>query len=403
MKKGLAYYSASVTAAALFASVATVSLAWADDDGDDDDDDDDDDEHEVVFNICDWPVKLSDKINKEVKDSLPVKSAKKTYDSAVATLRSAVSKETLAQRNLSALLKKKKPSSSSIREAQSKYTKAVAATKAARTKLTTSKNTYDSVLLTIRTNIESRYATECDGILPVEPTPTPTPTVPVDPTPTPTVPVDPTPTPTVPVDPTPTPTVPVDPTPTPTVPVDPTPTPPAPLAAPTGLKAVASSNLSGGAFRISWTAVSGATSYKVYRDNVLIGSPTTTFFTPASVANATAANYKVEAVNATTTSPASTVISASPYAGSSAVDKKGLKIYGYIKVTLAVTDKRVTGCWATYPTDSESLSINTGAIPKLCAQVITSQTAAVSSISGATASVSAFKVSVQAALTAAGI
>ncbi|MEY3277970.1 MAG: hypothetical protein RLZZ426_456, partial [Actinomycetota bacterium] len=80
MKKGLAYYSASVTAAALFASVATVSLAWADDDGDDDDDDDDDDEHEVVFNICDWPVKLSDKINKEVKDSLPVKSAKKTYD-----------------------------------------------------------------------------------------------------------------------------------------------------------------------------------------------------------------------------------------------------------------------------------------------------------------------------------
>jgi uncharacterized protein with FMN-binding domain len=375
VKKGLAYYSASVSAAAIFASVATAGLAWADDDDHDDDHDDDDDQ--VVLNLCDWPTMLADTVNKEVRDSVPVKSAKKTYENALASVRTAVSAETAAQKNLSSILKKSKKSVSSVREAQLKYTKAVAATASARTKLAKAKTSYDTVLLTIRTNIESRYATDCGGVLPVEPTPTPTPTVPVDPTPTP----------------------------TPTVPVDPTPTPPAPapLAAPTGLEAVASSSLATGTFRIRWNSVSGATSYKVYRDNVLIGSPTTTFFTPTSPANATPANYKVEAVNATTTSPASTVITAAPYAGSVAPDKKGLKIYGYIQVTLAVTDRRVTGCWATYPTDGESLSINRGAIPNLCAQVITKQTAAVSAISGATASVSAFKISVQAALNAANI
>lgn len=399
MKKGLAYYSATVSAAALFASVATVGLAWADDDEFEDEEDDDDDD--VVLNICDWPVMLADRIDKEVKDSYAVKTAKRNLEKSVASVKTAVKSETAAQKTLAELLKKKKPNATALKSAQSKYLKAVASTVSLRSAQAKSQLTYETVLATTLASIQSRYATEC-GTVPVDPTPTPTPTVPVDPTPTPTVPVDPTPTPTVPVDPTPTPTVPVDPTPTPTVPVDPTPTVPA-LAAPTGLKAMATSQLASGAFRLSWTAVSGATSYKVYRDGALIGSPTTTTFTPATTANATLASYKVVAVNATSTSPDSAVISASPYAGSSAADKKGLKLYGYIKVTLAVTDKRVTGCWATYPTDGESVSINTGAIPTLCSQVITNQTAAVSAVSGATATVAAFKISVQAALTAAGI
>ncbi|MEY2634133.1 MAG: hypothetical protein RIS75_73 [Actinomycetota bacterium] len=398
MKKGLAYYSATVSAAAIFASVATAGLAWADDDDYDDEDEDDDDD-EVVLNLCDWPELLADKIDKEVNDSYAVKAAKKNLDRAVSNVKSAVKSEVSAQKVLAELLKKKKPNEKALKTAQTKYLKAVASTVSLRTAQSTAQLTYNTVIATTRASIESRYATDC-GTVPVDPTPTPTPTVPVDPTPTPTVPVDPTPTPTVPVDPTPTPTVPVDPT--PTVPVDPTPTVPA-LAAPTGVKAMATSQLAAGAFRITWNAVTGATSYKVYRDGALIGTPTTTTFTPATVTNAAPAVYTVEAVNATSTSAPSAAISAAPYAGSSAADKKGLKVYGYIKVTLAVTDKRVTGCWATYPTDSESLSINTSAIPKLCAQVITSQTSTVSSISGATATVAAFKISVQAALTAAGI
>jgi uncharacterized protein with FMN-binding domain len=160
--------------------------------------------------------------------------------------------------------------------------------------------------------------------------------------------------------------------------------------------------LNTGAFRLEWTAVSGATSYKIFRGATQIGTSTTTTFTPTVTAGVKD-SYTVVATNGTVDSPASTAVSAGLFTGTSVADKRGLVVYGQIQVSIAVTDNKVTGCWATYPTSSDSGSINRQAIPMLCSETLTKQTALLSSISGATATVPAFKTSLQAALTAAGI
>jgi uncharacterized protein with FMN-binding domain len=192
--------------------------------------------------------------------------------------------------------------------------------------------------------------------------------------------------------------------PTPTVPVDPTvPVVPVVLGAPTNLKAGTSTSLNTGAFRLSWTAVAGATSYKIFRNDVQIGTSTATNYTPTSAALASLKSYYVIATDGTVDSPASTTVSASPYQGPSVADKRGLTTYGQIQVTIAVTDHRITGCWATYPTSSDSGSINRSAIPTFCTKAIAAQSSAISNVSGASATWTAFKTSLQAALTAAGI
>ncbi|MDD2764142.1 MAG: fibronectin type III domain-containing protein [Opitutaceae bacterium] len=64
------------------------------------------------------------------------------------------------------------------------------------------------------------------------------------------------------------------------------------LAPPTNFQ----STLTGSTFvQLSWSAVSGATSYRVYRNGALIGSPTTTSFTDSTVTPGTAYTYTVEA------------------------------------------------------------------------------------------------------------
>ena len=88
-----------------------------------------------------------------------------------------------------------------------------------------------------------------------------------------------------------------------------TPTVP-PLAAPAGLAATPGDTQ----VALSWTAVSGATSYRVYRGPTLVGSPASTSFTDTGLTNGTAYSYTVVAVNAATTSPSSATVVATPAA-----------------------------------------------------------------------------------------
>ena len=79
-------------------------------------------------------------------------------------------------------------------------------------------------------------------------------------------------------------------------------------ATPTGVTATASS----GQVIVSWTAVTGATTYSVYRNSVLVGSPTTATFTDTGLANGTAYTYTVTANNTGGSSAASAGVTATP-------------------------------------------------------------------------------------------
>ncbi len=378
MKKSVIKYTSTISAAALFASLSLGGAAFASghDDDDDDDDDEDDDEHEVAIDICTSPNDFDEAVEDELKSNPAVSKAKTAMKKAEKAYQSAVKTEASALIKLnSAKTKKGKGHATQLAKAQATYDAAVLKSASSLTSYNAKLATYSDLLSTTEAAIRSRLNTDC-GI--VDPTP-------VDPTP-----VDPTP-----VDPTP-----VDPTPVDPTPVDPT---PVVLAAPANLTAGTSTSLNTGAFRLSWNAVTGATSYKIFRDGVQIGTSNTTNYTPTSTALSSVKSYHVVATNGTVDSPASTAINASTFQGTSVADKKGLKVYGYIQVSIAVTDQRVTGCWATYPTSSDSGSINRNAIPKFCSAAITAQSASISNVSGASATWTAFKTSLQAALTAAGI
>jgi uncharacterized protein with FMN-binding domain len=75
--------------------------------------------------------------------------------------------------------------------------------------------------------------------------------------------------------------------------------------------------------------------------------------------------------------------------------------YGQIKVTLTVSDGRITAANATYPTAGQSASINASAIPKLRQATLAAQSAKVDSVSGATFTSEAYLTSLQGALDAA--
>jgi hypothetical protein len=186
------------------------------------------------------------------------------------------------------------------------------------------------------------------------------------------------------------------------------------LAAPTGVVADSATNLNTGALRLTWTAVTGATGYSVYSDGTLLGTSTTTTYTPTAPAYAAMHAYTVMATNGTPAlnSPQSTAVSAAVYQGTSVADSLGRTTYGniqaYIVVTQAAT-KTITGCWATYPTTSDSGQINPRAIPTLCSRTLTAQptsanvTTAITNASGASATSPAFKTSLQQALILAGM
>jgi uncharacterized protein with FMN-binding domain len=369
VKKSVVRYTASVSAAALFAmlSIGGTAFASGHDDDDDDDEDEDDDEHEVVIDICTSPNSFDDAVTKELRQNPAFNRAKSLYKKAEQAYMQADKDETTALQKLNAAkLKKIKNRAIAVAKAQAFYDAAVAKSATALANYNQKHATFLTLKDSTESAIRARFNADC-GI--VDPTPTDT-TVPVDPT------------------------LPVD----PTVPVD-----PVALDAPINLAADTSTSLNTGAFRLKWKAVTGATAYKIFRNGVEIGTSTTTSYTPASSTLATLKNYYVVATNGTVDSVASATISASPYLGTSVADKKGLKLYGYIQVSIAVTDHRITGCWATYPTSSDSGSINKNAIPKFCTAAIAAQSATISNVSGASATWTAFKSSLQAALTQAGI
>ncbi len=88
--------------------------------------------------------------------------------------------------------------------------------------------------------------------------------------------------------------------------------PPAVPSAPAGLHATGTTSSS---VSLAWTAVSGATSYNVYRNGTKVGSATATSFTDSGLAASTAFSYAVTAVNASGESAKSAAVSATTGAG----------------------------------------------------------------------------------------
>ncbi|MGO4496436.1 fibronectin type III domain-containing protein [Paenibacillus sp. 2RAB27] len=88
-------------------------------------------------------------------------------------------------------------------------------------------------------------------------------------------------------------------------------TPVAPVlpAVPTGLAATAGS----AKVSLTWSAVSGATSYNVYRGGVKIASPTTASYNDSALTNGTTYAYTVSAVNGAGESSQSAAVNATPF------------------------------------------------------------------------------------------
>jgi hypothetical protein len=78
--------------------------------------------------------------------------------------------------------------------------------------------------------------------------------------------------------------------------------------APTGLVATNGNSL----VNLIWGAVTLATSYKIYRNNVAIGTATSPSFTNTGLTNGVSYSFKVSAVNAVGEGPFSNVVSATP-------------------------------------------------------------------------------------------
>lgn len=92
----------------------------------------------------------------------------------------------------------------------------------------------------------------------------------------------------------------------------PPPTGPTVPSAPTGLHATATTSSS---VSLGWTAVSGATSYSVYRNGTKVGSATSTSFTDSALTASTSFSYAVTAVNSAGESAKSAAVSATTAAG----------------------------------------------------------------------------------------
>lgn len=66
------------------------------------------------------------------------------------------------------------------------------------------------------------------------------------------------------------------------------------LAAPTGL----AGTVTGTSVALTWSTVSGASAYRLYRNNMLIATPTTASYTDSGLSASTAYNYQVSAIDA---------------------------------------------------------------------------------------------------------
>ncbi|HEV7203265.1 MAG TPA: hypothetical protein VGN18_01575 [Jatrophihabitans sp.] len=184
-----------------------------------------------------------------------------------------------------------------------------------------------------------------------------------------------------------------------------TPMAPAP-AAPTGLVATAGN----GAVTLNWTAVSGATSYRVYRGGTLVGSPSASSYADTGLVNGTTYSYSVVAMNTTTPSAASAPVTATPvkppvsgtFTGAVASIANG---HGTLRVVIVVTSNAITSATGTLLTydSSDTVSINRNALPQYNTKTVAANSAAISKVTGATLTWAAYKTSLQSALTQAGL
>ncbi|MEU1012042.1 glycoside hydrolase family 18 protein [Streptomyces sp. NPDC005890] len=107
-----------------------------------------------------------------------------------------------------------------------------------------------------------------------------------------------------------------------------------PPAAPTGLKTTSVTSSSVG---LSWSAVTGATSYAVYRDGARVQTVTGTSATVSGLAASTAYGFQVAAVNAAGESAKSAVVTATTSAGTGGgpSDLPAHALVGYLHASFA--------------------------------------------------------------------
>jgi fibronectin type 3 domain-containing protein len=187
-----------------------------------------------------------------------------------------------------------------------------------------------------------------------------------------------------------------------------TPLAPAP-GAPTGLTATPGN----AQVVLAWTAVPTATAYHVYRGGVLVGSPTTTTYTDTLVTNGTAYSYYVKAVASTTEGAASATVTATPtkplvsgtFTGTTAQILDKTVVHGTIRVVIVIVDSKITTATGTLLTNdgTETASINRTAIPQYNTKAVVANSAVITKVSGATLTWTAYKTSLQSALTQAGL
>ncbi len=161
---------------------------------------------------------------------------------------------------------------------------------------------------------------------------------------------------------------------------------------------------------LSWTAVLPATLYRVYRNGTLVGSPTATTYTDTGLTNATTYSYYVIAVNQTTPGPASVTVSATPvrppvngtFTGAITSIASG---HGTIRVVIIVSNSVITKATGSLLTNdgTETVDINRTALPQYDTKAVAAQSITFTKVSGATLTYAAYKTSLQAALTAAGL
>ncbi len=184
-----------------------------------------------------------------------------------------------------------------------------------------------------------------------------------------------------------------------------TPLAPAP-AAPSGLTATAGN----AQVSLSWTASANATSYRVYRGGVQVGAPASTSYLDTGLTNGTAYSYYVVAVTDTTPSAASATVTATPakppvngtFTGATTAIASG---HGTLRVVIVLSNSKITSATGTLLTwdGSETQSINATAIPQYNTKAVTANSANITKVSGATLTWSAYKTSLQSALTQAGL
>ncbi|MET7697881.1 glycoside hydrolase family 18 protein [Streptomyces sp. NPDC005485] len=106
-----------------------------------------------------------------------------------------------------------------------------------------------------------------------------------------------------------------------------------PPAAPTGLKA---GTVTSSSVPLSWSAVSGATGYAIYRDGAKVQTATGTSATVSGLAPSTAYSFQVAAVNAAGESARSAAVTATTSAGSSgSTDLPAHALVGYLHASFA--------------------------------------------------------------------